>query len=433
MSLASASPRRASFDPDIIHITQPPPPLPLAPCPRPHQHPYQPMPPPSTPSGALPPARSSSPRHHTHVSSNISPNTGADFTWPIGRISTPARRIPHTPSEHRAAADQAGQAAARAAAASYDVTDERIIHALMEEFASPSTYPSFTNGVFIDEDDEDDDEEDDDDDHEEEYDDDIYQDDSPIATTATTQNSDCMGGANDPTADVPDSPSQQLQAGPSANTTQNTDFSLDTQHTDLIDDQGTTETAATSFSENMPTTTRRRATAGTPPPPKRQQRGVQTEERPRRTKEIPPIVSLTDDEDIFGEAAPAAKTEERPGQMKKIPPTVSLTDDGITDEDLTTIDLTEATEVPAELKKPLVDTRIKISAFQCAICMDDVTGLTVTHCGKDLPQTSFHLFSLVTNIVISSQGIYSAQSVCTTRWTSSRQRANVPCAAPKST
>lgn len=55
--------------------------------------------------------------------------------------------------------------------------------------------------------------------------------------------------------------------------------------------------------------------------------------------------------------------------------------------ELATIDLTEANEVPEELKKPRVDNRVKISAFQCAICMDDVTTLTVTHCGM-CPNTS---------------------------------------------
>ncbi|KAM0254843.1 hypothetical protein ACHAQJ_006384 [Trichoderma viride] len=54
---------------------------------------------------------------------------------------------------------------------------------------------------------------------------------------------------------------------------------------------------------------------------------------------------------------------------------------GLKDEDYTTIDLTEATDVPDELKKPEVDNRVKVSAFQCVICMDDVTGLTLTHCG----------------------------------------------------
>lgn len=48
----------------------------------------------------------------------------------------------------------------------------------------------------------------------------------------------------------------------------------------------------------------------------------------------------------------------------------------------TTIDLTEANELPEELKQPEVDNRVKLSAFQCVICMDDATTLTLTHCGK---------------------------------------------------
>ncbi|KAI3336652.1 hypothetical protein HD806DRAFT_13672 [Xylariaceae sp. AK1471] len=46
-----------------------------------------------------------------------------------------------------------------------------------------------------------------------------------------------------------------------------------------------------------------------------------------------------------------------------------------------TIDLSNATEVPAELMAPKVDNRVKIGKFQCVICMDDTTALTVTHCG----------------------------------------------------
>lgn len=54
-------------------------------------------------------------------------------------------------------------------------------------------------------------------------------------------------------------------------------------------------------------------------------------------------------------------------------------------EDMTTIDLTDATDVPQDLTKPNLpetDKRIKISKFQCVICMDDASALTVTHCGK---------------------------------------------------
>ncbi|KAL7948337.1 hypothetical protein V8C42DRAFT_247762 [Trichoderma barbatum] len=68
-------------------------------------------------------------------------------------------------------------------------------------------------------------------------------------------------------------------------------------------------------------------------------------------------------------------------------------------EDYTTIDLTEVNDVPEELKKPEVDNRVKLSAFQCVICMDDVTGLTLTHCG--------HLFC--------AQCLYSSLSIESTR------------------
>ncbi|KAI8958794.1 hypothetical protein F5Y11DRAFT_28293 [Daldinia sp. FL1419] len=45
------------------------------------------------------------------------------------------------------------------------------------------------------------------------------------------------------------------------------------------------------------------------------------------------------------------------------------------------IDLSNAAEVPSELMAPRVDNRIKIGKFQCVICMDNASYLTVTHCG----------------------------------------------------
>ncbi|KAJ9412555.1 hypothetical protein QL093DRAFT_2542000 [Fusarium oxysporum] len=46
-----------------------------------------------------------------------------------------------------------------------------------------------------------------------------------------------------------------------------------------------------------------------------------------------------------------------------------------------TIDLTENNEVFEEVRKPEKDNRVKLAAFQCVICMDDCSNLTVTHCG----------------------------------------------------
>ncbi|KAK2011106.1 hypothetical protein LZ32DRAFT_680213 [Colletotrichum eremochloae] len=70
---------------------------------------------------------------------------------------------------------------------------------------------------------------------------------------------------------------------------------------------------------------------------------------------------LAPDDDIFGEV----EVDSKKGKGK--------------DEEV--IDLADANEVPEGLKAPKEDNRVKISAFQCVICMDDVTALTVTHCG----------------------------------------------------
>jgi hypothetical protein len=51
------------------------------------------------------------------------------------------------------------------------------------------------------------------------------------------------------------------------------------------------------------------------------------------------------------------------------------------DHDIETIDLSNVTSVPSDLVAPKVDNRVKIGKFQCVICMDDTTALTVTHCG----------------------------------------------------
>ncbi|KAL7930002.1 hypothetical protein V8C35DRAFT_167537 [Trichoderma chlorosporum] len=97
--------------------------------------------------------------------------------------------------------------------------------------------------------------------------------------------------------------------------------------------------------------------------------------------------TVIDDDDVenwglFGSSPP------RPGSSSDLK-----------NEEYTTIDLTEVNDVPEDLKKPEVDNRVKLSAFQCVICMDDVTGLTLTHCG--------HLFC--------AQCLYSSLSIESTR------------------
>ncbi|KAK1756137.1 hypothetical protein QBC47DRAFT_181024 [Echria macrotheca] len=46
-----------------------------------------------------------------------------------------------------------------------------------------------------------------------------------------------------------------------------------------------------------------------------------------------------------------------------------------------TINLVDTDEVPAAKKLKKSADEIRLGAFQCVICMDDVTDLTVTHCG----------------------------------------------------
>ncbi|CAJ2510088.1 Uu.00g059880.m01.CDS01 [Anthostomella pinea] len=113
----------------------------------------------------------------------------------------------------------------------------------------------------------------------------------------------------------------------------------------------------------MPTTRRQSAVSaarstGSPVRKKRRSStsgaGRANKVRRRETTTIEPIASPFDDDDVLN--PPAHEVHE-------------------------TIDLSNATEVPKELMVPKVDNRTKLGHFQCVICMDDVTALTVTHCG----------------------------------------------------
>lgn len=65
-------------------------------------------------------------------------------------------------------------------------------------------------------------------------------------------------------------------------------------------------------------------------------------------------------------------------------------DEQETDADKTTThlyDLTKDDNIPEELLSPLPpkeDNSIRLSKFECIICMDSATNLTVTHCGRCL-------------------------------------------------
>ncbi|KAG6282492.1 hypothetical protein E4U48_004068 [Claviceps purpurea] len=126
-----------------------------------------------------------------------------------------------------------------------------------------------------------------------------------------------------------------------------------------------------SLPDTMPSSPRQRrmhSGTGTPPSAK-QQPTVAPESMPNNTMMDPWEVIPVSDDDLFGDSFMPQDVESVCGN-----------------EDLTTLDLTEATEVPEHLTKPLepprkVQEMIKISKFQCVICMDNVSTLTVTHCG----------------------------------------------------
>ncbi|KAM0284448.1 hypothetical protein ACHAQH_002024 [Verticillium albo-atrum] len=123
----------------------------------------------------------------------------------------------------------------------------------------------------------------------------------------------------------------------------------------------------------MPPTTRKRgapsseAPEATPAPAQKRRRASQASPPKSRTntpasrRSARVTVIDDDDDDLFGEKAEAEAAKD--------------------DEDI--IDLATSDEIPAvaAARPPKEDRRVKISAFQCAICMDDCTDLTVTHCG----------------------------------------------------
>lgn len=57
--------------------------------------------------------------------------------------------------------------------------------------------------------------------------------------------------------------------------------------------------------------------------------------------------------------------------------------DGSDGEDIPVVNLADTETVPESvLKQQKPKNEVKLSTFQCVICMDDCTDLTVTHCGK---------------------------------------------------
>lgn len=70
-------------------------------------------------------------------------------------------------------------------------------------------------------------------------------------------------------------------------------------------------------------------------------------------------------------------------RKRKREESIKIEDDAFGSDDLQIIDLANTEEVPASLRAPPKPKNYtRLSTFQCVICMDNVTDLTVTHCGR---------------------------------------------------
>lgn len=233
-----------------------------------------------------------------------------------------------------------------------DDNDENFLSAFADnEFSSPSSYPPLTDLP-------------------------AFQASPPHQ--AANQPHDAVASYPGPTAPLRrTSACNRAFATPSRSTTQLTSSSVEDSQTTLftneeLGDEPTTQSSHSSFSETMPPPALQHLLnrPDRSPTSKRQKASKSiinqgSENKSASTLEPLALPSVPDD-DLFGDSL--------------------VSQDGAADtsEDMTTIDLTEANEVPEDLRKPDVDNRIKISKFQCVICMDDATTLTVTHCGKSM-------------------------------------------------
>ena len=115
----------------------------------------------------------------------------------------------------------------------------------------------------------------------------------------------------------------------------------------------------------MPTLRKRPASSSArtegEPPAKRPRIGTRGRPAPPLKRATQPTGEADVDHDIFGS---------------------SDHEDGGSKEDTAVVDLSNLGDDGVVEPESKPDTSIKLSAFQCVICMDDVTNLTVTHCGK---------------------------------------------------
>ncbi|KAK6069979.1 hypothetical protein SCUP234_10394 [Seiridium cupressi] len=112
------------------------------------------------------------------------------------------------------------------------------------------------------------------------------------------------------------------------------------------------------------------------PPPSRKRRAAATG-TPRASSRRPSVSTKTRPVKPLPSKRKASKQEDDDDDLFGDSSSVFGKDEG--DDEV--LDLTGTNEVPAELLKPKVDNRVKLNKFQCSICMDNISGLTVTHCG----------------------------------------------------
>jgi hypothetical protein len=146
----------------------------------------------------------------------------------------------------------------------------------------------------------------------------------------------------------------------------------DSQNTSFTTDTGDESPSRDSFSDNMP-----------PPPRRRHLDRVDSSSMTKKRRTMSQADNVQVDSAAMEPLAmPSLSDDDLFGDF-------TTGDHEAVDDDLPTIDLTETNEVPVEpTPPPQVDNRTKISKFQCVICMDDATTLTVTHCGKSLSSPS---------------------------------------------
>ncbi|KAJ4264869.1 hypothetical protein NW762_005112 [Fusarium torreyae] len=143
---------------------------------------------------------------------------------------------------------------------------------------------------------------------------------------------------------------------------------------DSFDEHDSFDSPASSFDDAMPPALRRTTTAAAA-----RTGSVQTSKRRRTSTTVAPLSTRPPSRQ---KPTPTPKKDMEVEELFGSSPLPHSLVDLETTSDLPTIDLTETNEVLEDAKKSEKDDRIKLAAFQCVICMDDCSNLTVTHCGE---------------------------------------------------